>query len=44
LFAAVLALAVVADAQTLVSPAPPAAIEVRAESVAAFDVRDRSRR
>jgi hypothetical protein len=44
LFAAVLALAVVADAQTLVPPAPPAAIEVRAESVAAFDVRDRSRR
>ena len=44
LFAAVLALAVVADAQTLVSPAPPAAIEVRAESVPAFDVRDRSRR
>ena len=44
LFAAVLALAVVADAQTLVPAAPPAAIEVRAESVAAFDVRDRSRR
>jgi hypothetical protein len=44
LFAAVLALTVVADAQTPPSPAPPAAIEVRAETVAAFDVRDRSRR
>ena len=40
LFAAVLALAVVADAQTLPSTRAPAAIEVRAEAVAAFDVRD----
>jgi hypothetical protein len=44
LFAAVLARAVVADAQTLPSAASPAAIEVRAEPVAAFDVRDPSRR
>ena len=44
LFAAVLALTVVADAQTLPSAAAPAAIEVRAESVSAFDVRDPSRR
>lgn len=44
LFAAVLALTVVADAQTLPSAAAPAAIEVRAEAVAAFDVRDPGRR
>jgi len=44
LLAALLALAVAADAQTLPSPAPPAAIEIRAEPVASFDVRDRARR
>jgi hypothetical protein len=44
LFAAVLALTVVADAQTLPSAPAPAAIEVRAEAVAAFDVRDPGRR
>ena len=44
LFAAVLALTVVADAQTLPSTQAPAAIEVRAEAVAAFDVRDPGRR
>jgi hypothetical protein len=44
LFAAVLALTVVADAQTLPSAAALVAIEVRAEPVAAFDVRDPARR
>jgi hypothetical protein len=44
LFEAVLALTVVADAETLPSAQAPAAIEVRVEAVAAFDVRDPGRR